>query len=314
LGTGLEPKVSRVAGPAGALRALARALRRRLAPLYRDPFLAFAPPGHFYSPLPDLEVVARRRETLFDLQARSVPGIDLRAAEQLALIGELAAYHDAVPFPDDPGPGRRYHFRNGFFTYGDAVLLYALLRHRRPRRIVEVGSGFSSAAMLDTNDLCFDGAIEHTFIEPHPERLYALLSAEDRRRHEVLVQPVQEVALDRFQALAPGDILFIDSSHVAKVGSDVVHLLTHVLPALRPGVLIHFHDVFWPFEYPEEWLRQGIAWNEAYVLKAFLQFNTSFAIRLFSSYLAVHHRAEVGRMLPLFLKHTGGSLWIEKTA
>ena len=109
-------------------------------------------------------------------------------------------------------------------------------------------------------------------------------------------------------------MLFIDSSHVAKVGSDVVHLVTSVLPRLRNGVLIHFHDVFWPFEYPEAWIRAGRAWNEDYLLKAFLQFNAAFKVLFFNSYIAAHHRAIAERHLPLFMKNPGGGLWIEKTA
>jgi hypothetical protein len=133
---------------------------------------------------------------------------------------------------------------------------------------MEVGSGFSSAVMLDTNDLFFSGKIAFTFVEPYPERLLSLMTGEDRSHQEMLVRPVQEVALERFASLRANDILFIDSSHVAKIGSDVVHLLTNVLPMLNRGVIVHFPDIFWPFEYPEEWILEGRAWNENYVLKA----------------------------------------------
>ena len=279
-----------------------------------NPFLKFAAPGHFYSPIPDLDVVERYRETIFNLAAPDVPGIDLQAPRQLALLEHFAAYQEDMPFRDEPTPGLRYYFRNPYFSYGDALILYSMLRHRPPRRIVEVGSGFSSAVMLDTNEHFCTQSIAMTFIDPYPERLRSLLTGDDASRHEVIAAVVQDVAMERFTSLQAGDVLFIDSSHVVKVGSDVVHLVTSVLPRLQQGVLIHFHDVFWPFEYPEAWIRAGRAWNEDYLLKAFLQFNTAFEIVFFNSYLAAHHAPAAARRLPLFLKNPGGGLWIEKTA
>ena len=128
--------------------------------------------------------------------------------------------------------------------------------------------------------------------------------------HTYCYTPVVERIREFITEGVLGDILFIDSSHVAKIGSDVVYLMTEVLPQLRPGVLVHFHDVFWPFEYPEEWVQEGRAWNETYMLKAFLQFNERFRILLFCSYLALHHRAVLEQHLPLALKNSGGSLWL----
>jgi len=278
-----------------------------------NPFLRFARPGHFYSPIPDLDTVDRYRATLFDLTVTEIPGIDLQAPRQLALLESFRTYQDDMPFTDEQTPGLRYYFSNPYFSYGDGIILYSMLRHRKPRRIVEVGSGFSSAVMLDTNDRFCNRAITMTFIDPFPQRLLSLLTEEDAARHEVISDVVQNVPLDRFTSLGANDVLFIDSSHVAKAGSDVVHLITSVLPRLHRGVLIHFHDVFWPFEYPEAWIRAGRAWNEDYLLKAFLQFNAAFKVLFFNSYLATHHRVAAERHLPLFMKNPGGGLWIEKT-
>ena len=279
-----------------------------------NPFLTFAPPGHFYSPIPDIDVVDRYKATIFNLDTTTVPGIDLQVPRQLALLESFAAYRDDLPFRDEPTPGLRYYFGNPYFSYGDAIILYSMLRHRHPRRIVEVGSGFSSAVMLDTNEHFCRHSIAMTFIDPYPDRLLSLLSDADVRRHDVISTVVQDVPLEKFTSLEAGDVLFIDSSHVVKVGSDVAHLVTAVLPRLRRGVLIHFHDVFWPFEYPEAWIRAGRAWNEAYMLKAFLQFNHAFELLFFNSYVAAHHAAVAARHLPLFLTNPGGGLWLEKTA
>ena len=231
---------------------------------------------------------------------------------QLALLETFGRYHDDMPFKDEPTAGLRYYFDNPFFSYGDAVILYSMLRRRRPQRVVEVGSGFSSAVMLDTNDRFCQKQMRMTFIDPYPERLLALLADEDIRQHEVIPDCVQGVSFETFAELGANDLLFVDSSHVAKAGSDVVYLVTSVLPRLRTGVVVHFHDVFWPFEYPEEWIVGGRAWNEAYLLKAFLQFNAAFKIVFFNSYVATHHAAIAERHLPLFMRNPGGGLWIEK--
>jgi hypothetical protein len=104
----------------------------------------------------------------------------------------------------------------------------------------------------------------------------------------------------------------IDSSHVVKCGSDVNFLLSDVLPSLQPGVWVHFHDIFWPFEYPMDWLLEGRAWNEAYMVRSFLQYNSRFQIRLFNSFLGARHQDELARLFPLGVKDTGGSLWLQK--
>jgi hypothetical protein len=166
--------------------------------------------------------------------------------------------------------------------------------------------------MLDTNDLFLSKATAFTFVEPHPERLESLASAADLATHRLVRAAVQDVPQSLFDCLEANDFLFIDSSHVVKVGSDVGHLLTHVLPRLNDDVIVHFHDVFWPFEYPEQWFAEGRAWNEDYVLRAFLQFNERFEILLFNSYLAVHHSRSLQQHLPLALEDPGGSLWLRK--
>jgi hypothetical protein len=194
-------------------------------------------------------------------------------------------------------------------------MLHLMLRWTRPRKVIEVGSGFSSAAILDTNDRFLDGAVSCTFIEPFPQRrLDGLLQAGDASRHEVIAEPVQHVPIERFDELDAGDVLFIDSSHVSKAGSDVNRLVFEVLPRLRTGVIVHFHDIGWPFEYPREWIYGGRAWTEAYLLHAFMLFNADFEIVLFNHYLALFHGDAVAAKLPLWGVEQGGSLWIRRRA
>jgi predicted O-methyltransferase YrrM len=286
--------------------------RQGLKPLELNPYLQFVPPGHFYSPIPDQAFVAKHKDRLFDRRVEEIPGIALNARGQLALVEAFGSFYPEQPFHREKTSGVRYYFENSFFSYADAIALYSMLRHFRPRRVVEVGVGFSSAVMLDTSDLFLSKGISFTFVDPYPERLESLASQADIAANRLLRVPVQDVPPGVFESLEANDILFIDSSHVVKVGSDVVHLLTYVLPRLREGVLIHFHDVFWPFEYPEQWVAEGRAWNEDYVLKAFLQFNETFEILFFNSYLATHHAQSLERHLPLALENPGGSLWIRK--
>lgn len=282
--------------------------QRGFAPLALNPFLEFVPPGHFYSPIPSQGDVDRG---LAVADRVTMAGIDLRESAQLDLIQTLSGFMP-TPFGDAPTDRYRFGYRNPYFSYADGTTLYAMLRWLKPRRVVEVGSGYSSALMLDTAD---ERAwpVEFLFIEPYPERLNGLLRTSDVS-HEVLTVPVQDVPLSRFSALDAGDIIFIDSSHVAKVGSDVLWLLYTVLPAVPAGVVIQIHDIFWPFEYPEVWLRGGRAWNEAYFVRAFLQFNSVFEILWFTSYLTTCHRERVAAKMPLLLRDHGGSLWLRKCA
>jgi predicted O-methyltransferase YrrM len=281
--------------------------------LVLSPFVQYASPGHFYSPLPDSRDVQGRRERLFDARVREVPGVDLRTEAQLQLLQCFAAFMGEMPFQDQPVNGLRYGFGNSYFGYGDALVLYGMLRTYRPKRIIEVGSGYSSALMLDTAERFLSPHPTMTFIEPYQqERLRARLRANDSR-HVIVGLPVQDVPMETFDVLEANDILFIDSSHVTKIGSDVNHLFFHVLPRLKPGVLVHFHDIFWPFEYPETWVEEGRAWNEAYLLRAFLQFNRDFEIRCFNAYLGLHHAEAWKAAMPLASRDPGGSLWLQRT-
>lgn len=126
---------------------------------------------------------------------------------------------------------------------------------------------------------------------------------------------MEHLPLDFFSNLAANDILFIDSSHVGKIGSDVLYELFEILPRLQEGVIIHFHDVFYPFEYPREWVESfHWAWNETYFLHAFLQYNQTFKILFFNDYLAKLFPNLLEKATPLALKNTGGSLWMRKVA
>jgi hypothetical protein len=270
-------------------------------------------PGHYYSPIPSREEVLHDSERLWRVP-RTLPGIDLREDEQRALLDEFTSYYRELPFPEEHTPERRYHLRNTNFAYADGITLYCMLRHAKPRRVIEVGCGYSSAAMLDTSDAFLGGSVDFTFIEPDPRRLQSLLRPEDRQRTTLIERRVQDVPVSTFQALCANDILFIDGSHVAKIGSDVNYLIGEILPTLAVGVYVHIHDVPYPFEYFRVWVERGIAWNEAYMVRAFLAFNRTYEVTFFNTFLEHFHRAWFEQHMPLCLCDTGGSLWLRRVA
>jgi predicted O-methyltransferase YrrM len=267
-------------------------------------------PGHYYSPIPLMEEIEKHN---FDVSLpEMLPEIDLNANEQLELLNSFESFYRELPFTDEKTDGLRYYYKNNFYCYSDAILLYCMIRHLKPSKIIEVGSGFSSCVTLDTNERFMENSIDCIFIEPYPERLKSLLKNNDLENIVIHEKRLQEIPLEVFRELKENDILFVDSTHVTKFNSDVNYIFHEILPILTHGVYIHFHDVFYPFEYPQEWLFQGVAWNEQYMLRAFLEYNKNFKIILFNTYLEKLHEAKIKSRFPLLYKNTGGSIWIKK--
>lgn len=270
------------------------------------------PPGHFYSSIVSVEDIKKRASTIWkDIAKDSINSIDLNTEEQKALVQKLSQYYNELPFKRENVEGMRYKFNNGLYSFTDGIILYTMMRYLRPKKIIEVGSGHSSALMLDVNQHFFENNIDLMFIEPFPERLYKMISEKDKKGTTILEEKIQDVDLSYFKHLQKGDILFIDSTHVSKCGSDVNHILFDILPVLNAGVYIHFHDIFYPFEYPKEWIYKGMNWNEDYILRAFLMHNNDYKIKVFSHYLHTHH-ASVFKNMPLAYENKGGNLWLEK--
>lgn len=272
----------------------------------------FVPPGHFYSPIPDLDYVQRHEDKIFGPNSEQALGVDLRKEAQFSLLQTFKTYYDELPFADEKKDGLRYYYNNPAYSYSDAIFLYCMIRHSKPRRIIEVGSGFSSCAILDANELHFGNSIHTTFVEPYPDLLLGLLKDGDRERINLISKNLQEVDLGIFESLESGDVLFIDSSHVVKVFSDVNYLFSEILPRLANGVYIHFHDIFYPFEYPKRWVDENRAWNELYFLKAFLQYNSAFQVVIHNRYLEFVYQDYFKQHMPLCMKNMGASIWLMK--
>jgi hypothetical protein len=275
------------------------------------PALGF-PNGHYYSPVVNVAEVIENSASIWAGVAKDgVIGIDLNHSKQLELVKQFENYYAEIPFSANKTDGFRYYFENVFYSYCDGINLYSVMRHFKPNNIIEVGSGYTSALMLDVNNKFFDNKIKLSFIEPYTERLDSLLTDADQKNTEILRKPVQKIAPEYFDKLGANDILFIDSTHVSKTGSDVNYLFFEILPRLASGVIVHVHDVYYPFEYPEEMINRGIFWNEDYLLRAFLTNNNQFEILLFADYLHKHHSA-VYKNMPLVYKNSGANIWLRK--
>jgi len=271
-------------------------------------------PGTYASLYPNQDDIRARLNRLKKTSLADCPGVDVALDRQLQWLRKMAEYYPTQPFPEEQREGCHHYLKNDFFAHADSIFLHGMIRALQPRRIVEIGAGYSTAVMVTTNDDFFDRKIELTSIEPHPERLRRLLSDDDLRRMTFIRQSLQDVTEAPWKQLQANDILFTDSSHVLKCGSDVQTLFHDILPGLQPGVVIHLHDIGAQFEYPADWLNAGTACNEAYLLHSFLQFNNAFEILLWGPVAIEAFRDEVAKTMPLCLAHPGGSFWMRKTA
>lgn len=272
------------------------------------------PAGHFYSPIPSLDDVMKHQGRIFTLKQHYADGVDINEAGQVALLGSFEPYLKAIDFPKHKTEGRRYYSDNQSFLCTDAAMLTCFIQHFRPRRIVEVGSGFSSGVILDAVSMHLSGQVSCTFIEPYPEVLYRIISQADAGQVSILERGIQDVELSVFEALEAGDIFFVDSSHVSKVDSDLNRIMFEILPALKPGVIVHFHDIFHGFEYPQQWVAEGRAWNENYILRAFLQYNDRFEVLMFNDFVSRYHADKLAPMLTgcKVGAFQSGSIWLRK--
>lgn len=274
------------------------------------------PPGHFYSPICDPADLAAREAELWPEPPRPCLGIDFNDASHIEILDGWFPRH--LPGFDYPQKGpadealSHFYLENSQFSWLDARALFVFLRALRPRRVIEVGSGYSSLLMADVNLRHLGGEVDIRCIEPYPR---AFLQRGLPGIREVIVQRVQAVPLDRFEALEAGDVLFIDSSHVAKTGSDVNYLFFEVLPRLRAGVHVHVHDIMLPAEYLKEWaITENRSWNEQYLLRALLMYSNAFEVVFGCYYAWLAHRERVIRALALpdGAGFGGGSFWMRR--
>jgi hypothetical protein len=268
---------------------------------------------NYYSPIPDLSLLPddiwTRRHDLCGVDLKANVGIELIERELAGFIAELDVSSEG---PGEPGV---FFLHNTGFESVDAELLYAMVRHARPKRVIELGSGYTTLLInLAARRNIEDGVQTlHVAYDPYPREHVLGASLPEPSRLEAV--SATEVPLEVFDGLQAGDILFVDTTHTVKLGSDVNFIVLEVLPRLQPGVIIHFHDIFLPWEYPRVWFEElQYYWAEQYLLQAFLAFNPAFTVLVAAHAVAREHRERLGRVIPSFEeKVQPGSLWLTRT-
>ena len=250
---------------------------------------------HYYSPIPDLESLPRE---VWE-QESEMPGVRFDPADGLKFVeAELRQYAGEYSPPmHATGDPRDFYLDNGLYESGDAELLYAMIRRYSPGRVLELGSGMSTLVIADARaDNGRADPRDHVICDPFPqERLRAVLG----RIGDLRALPATEVPLSEFQRLEAGDLLFVDTTHTVKIGGEVNRIILELLPLLAPGVIIHVHDIYLPFEYPREYLEErNFFWAEQYLLQAFLEFNERFEILFGVHALARKFPQQLDAMLP----------------
>jgi predicted O-methyltransferase YrrM len=247
---------------------------------------------HYYEPLFRFDQL---RHSLRD--ERALPGIDWNEAGQLALLESFQHTEELRGFPQAPTGRREFHFGNQTFLSGDAELLYHMIRHFKPRRIIEIGCGSSTlmalAALRRNAQDNPAAAGELCCVEPYETPWLEELGV------RVLRQRVEEIDPGTFAKLERNDLLFIDSSHMIRPQGDVLYEILNLLPRLQPGVIVHVHDIFSPRDYLDHWLKDEVKfWNEQYLLEAFLSCNDRFRILAAANFLKHRHYDRLAARCP----------------
>ncbi len=249
------------------------------------------------------------------LSKRNLPGVDLNVDGQLDLLAKFSYADELNAFADKKPSKTEFGFANRFYGPGDADMAYNMIRHFKPQRIIEVGSGQSTliSELAVKQNRAQDAGYEcaQLCIEPYEVEWLSQTSV------TVIRKKIEDIDLSWFDQLEENDILLIDSSHVIRPFGDVLYEFQEIIPNLKPGVLVHVHDVFTPYPYPEFWLREKRRlWNEQYLLEAFLAFNEEFEVLAASNLLAREHYDAFAAACPSMKRHPErrpGSFWFRRT-
>ena len=268
-------------------------------------------PDQYYQPLINPRKYLRKK--LDD--ERNLPGIDFNVDEQLRLLSNFNYNNELIEFPLSQSETERvYLYNNDSYMSGDAEYLYSMVRFFRPRKIIEIGSGYSTLMVRNAvvknklDDINY--SCDHICIEPYEQHWLEELDI------NIIRNKVEELDVSLFKSLQSGDFLFIDSSHVIRPQGDVLFEYNEILPLLNKGVIVHIHDIFTPRDYPEEWLcDRHLLWNEQYLLESFLSFNGSYKIIGMLNYLANNYSQDFKAKSPVYSSQSNrkpGAFWIQK--
>ena len=249
----------------------------------------------------------------YQQEYRKLPAIDFNDSIQTELLKSFQYQDELLKKPIENVPIPTFYYNNGSFPSGDAECYYSLIRKFKPKRIIEIGSGYST---LIAHEAIIENYRENksktllTCIEPYEMPWLSKIDV------NLIRKKVEDIELDFFKQLNDGDVLFIDSSHVIRPQGDVLYEVLQILPHLNSGVMVHFHDIFTPLNYPEDWLKKEYRlWNEQYLIEAFLSYNKEFEITIAMSYLAHNYKEHLYKIFPVLKKTPGripGSLWLRK--
>jgi predicted O-methyltransferase YrrM len=263
---------------------------------------------HYYEPLinPKKHLYKSLRED------RNLPGINFNIEEQLELLDKFDYNGELLKFPIHKQDHKfEFFYNNGSYCSGDAEYLYNIIRHFKPSKIIEIGSGNSTLmaknAILKNKQENENYTCKHTCIEPYEQAWL------EECEIDLIRERIEFIDKNIFRELGKNDILFIDSSHIIRPQGDVLFEYLEILPILKSGVLIHVHDIFTPRDYLNEWVYKHFLWNEQYLLEAFLSFNNEFKIIGSLNYLSHNYRNNLALKCPVFAKQEGrepGSIWI----
>ncbi|MBN1435948.1 MAG: class I SAM-dependent methyltransferase [Sedimentisphaerales bacterium] len=250
---------------------------------------------HFYSPIPDTREIRKRKD--FFTRRSAMPGVDIRDQAQLEMLEKVfSVYKPEMTFPvertDCP---YEYYLNNSMFGIQDACVLHSMVRHFKPQRMIEVGSGNSTYVTVRAGKLNHaEGHPLHlTSVEPYPK---PILKTGFKGLDELIIKKAEDVDMSLFEQLGENDIFFIDSSHIVRPGSDVNYLFLEILPRLKPGVVVHVHDIFLPYEYPPRFVLDNVTFmSEQYLMQAFLCHNESFEVLFANYYMKTTHTDECNR-------------------
>ncbi|HEY9637580.1 MAG TPA: class I SAM-dependent methyltransferase [Coleofasciculaceae cyanobacterium] len=268
---------------------------------------------HYYEPLPNFAELTQ--EDIF--KRRYSKAVEWNLDAQLEWVKRLTTYSSEIQqINNNENSNFKFDFFNNFYLEVDAAVYYALIREIKPTKIIEIGCGYSTQiAGLAIAMNQQEGKVGKILcIEPYPEPQLTEANLEI----QLITEKVETIELKVFEQLEPGDILFIDSTHTVKFGSDVCREILEILPTIASGVWVHFHDIFFPYDYPPKWLiEERRAWNEQYMLEAFLAYNHRFEVVLANHWLSVDYPQEVAKLWPGVLQwknpyHRCGSLWLRK--
>ena len=277
--------------------------------------------NHFYEPIPDTRTL---KDQLWLRQSQLV-GIDINEQKQVEMINQFLRFKNEYDnFPKNrTSKAWQFYANNPYFGPVDAEVLYCMIRHFQPKKIIEIGCGYStylSAEAILKNEEKSGYRADLIAVDPYPNRV---LKSGFPGLSRLITEKIEDIDLEEYKALKENDILFIDSSHVLKIGNDVHHEYLEILPRLNKGVIVHIHDIFVPCEYPKMWvLKMRRFWNEQYLVQAFLAFNNVFEVLWCGSYMHLKHPDKLAEAFASYNQATvwstyrpgATSLWIRKIA